>query len=55
MGLHRLRAAYSVRAARWVTEIMEASSATISEPGGMRPRWMSASSRVVLAATWMPA
>ena len=33
-------------------EIMEPSSATISEPGGMRPRWMAASSRVVLAAIW---
>ena len=34
---------------------MEPSSARISEPGGIRPRWRSASSRVVLAVTWMPA
>ena len=36
-------------------EIMEPSSARISEPGGMRPCWRSASSRVVFAATRMPA
>lgn len=36
-------------------EIMEPSSATINEPGRMRPRWMAASSRVVLAAIWTPA
>ena len=42
-------------AARWVMEIMEPSSATISEPGGIWPRWMAASSRVVLAASRIPA
>jgi hypothetical protein len=36
-------------------EIMEPSSATISEPGGIRPRWMAPSRRVVFAATWIPA
>jgi hypothetical protein len=34
---------------------MEPSSATISERGGIRPRWMAPSSRVVFAATWIPA
>ena len=45
----------AVMAARWVMEIMEPSSATISEPGGIWPRWMAASSRVVLTATRIPA
>ena len=54
-SLQPLRAAYSVSAARWVMEIMEPSSARISEPGGIRPCSRSASSRVVFAATWTPA
>src|SRR5262249_15566996 len=55
ISLHRLRAAYLVRAARWVMEIMEPSSARISEPGRIRPSFRSASRRVVFAVTWMPA
>jgi len=35
-------------------EIIDASSATISEPDGMRPRWMASSSRVVLATARIP-
>ena len=34
---------------------MEPSSATISDPGGIRPRWGLASSLVVFAAIRMPA
>ena len=40
---------------RWVIETIEPSSTTMSEPAGMRPCSMSASSRVVFAATWTPA
>ena len=40
---------------RWVIETIEPSSTTISEPAGMRPWSMSASSRVVFAATCTPA
>ena len=40
---------------RWVIETIELSSTTMSEPAGMRPWSMSASSRVVFAATCTPA
>ena len=36
-------------------DTIEPSSAMISEPAGIRPLAMSASSRVVFAATWTPA
>ena len=53
--LQPFRAAWPIRAARWVMETIEPSSTTISEPAGTRPCSMPASSPVVFAATWTPA